>query len=189
MNVSARTTRFLVALLALCAIALSGCDKEVKTHEAKEGGRIYLDGLFYQVQLSRQLNIKDVEDSYYLADQPAPEPGEAYFGVFMRVDNEENGDEGSKKRILPISTEHMKIVDAKGNEFEPLEVHGEGWGYAPAPLGNGAHLPIPDTPAGGGTIRGGLILFRLTTDDLDSRPLELEIESPKGDKAAIVLDV
>lgn len=190
MNDSPRTIRFLALLMALFALAFAGCDKEVKSTEAKEGGRVYVDGLFYQVQLSRQLNIKDVEDSYYLVEQSEPASGEAYFGVFMRVDNEEeDGESENEKRLVPIGIEHMKIVNAKGNEFEPIEVKGEGWGYEPAPLGNGAHMPIPDTPAGGGTIRGGLILFKLPNEDLDNRPLELEIESTDGDKAAIILDV
>lgn len=176
--------------MALFALALAGCDKEVKSTEAKEGGRVYLDGLFYQVQLSRQLNIKDTEDSFYLVSQPAPASGEAYFGVFMRVDNEEEDGEGENaKRLTPVGIQNMKIVDAKGNVFKPIVVKGVGWGYQPAPLGNGAFLPVPNTPAGGGTIRGGLILFKLPNEDLDSRPLKLEIESPKGDKAAITLDV
>lgn len=190
MNVSPRTSRLLVVLLALSALLVSGCDKEVQTQEAKEGGRVYLDGLFYQVQLSRQLNINDVEDSYLLVKQKNPASGEAYFGVFMRVDNEEEDGEGEgEKRLMPVGIENMKITNAKGNEFEPLVVYGEGWGYQPAPLGNGAHLPIPDTPAGVGTIRGGLILFRIPLEDLDSRPLELEIESKSGDTATIILDV
>lgn len=190
MNVSPRKTRVLALLMALFALALAGCDKEVKSHEAKEGGRVYIDGLFYQVQLSRQLNIKDTEDSYYLVEQPEPASGEAYFGVFMRVDNEEeDGEPENAKRLTPIGVDHMKIVNAKGNEYEPIEVKGVGWGYEPAPLGNSAFLPVPNTPAGVGTIRGGLILFKISNEDLDARPLELEIESPKGDKAAIILDV
>lgn len=178
--------RLLLVLAALAALALAGCgDKEARPHEAKEGGRVYLDGLFYQVQLSRLLNPKDTEDSYYLVGQPSPQPGESYFGVFMRVNNE--GDQPG--RTVPVSIEDMKIKDAKGREFHPLEVKAEGWGYEPAPLGKGAALPIPDSPAYVGPIRGGLILFKIPQADLDSRPLELEIEGPGKEHAAIVLDV
>jgi hypothetical protein len=180
-----RLSRLLpVALIAVFAVALTGCSKNVQTTEAKEGGRIYLDSLFYQVQLSRILNLKDTEDSFYLQDQPIPAKGEAYFGVFMRVDNET-----SSNRILPVGISDIKVVDAQGNEFEPIVVRGPGWAYAPAPLGKGAHLPIPDTPADVGPIRGGLILFKIPYGDLDSRPLRLEIKSRGGGTGEITLDV
>lgn len=180
-----RLSRLLaVLLIAAFALVASGCGEEHSELEAKEGGRVELDNLFYQVQLSRQLNPKDVEDSYYTLDQPTPAKGEVYFGVFMRVDNEE-----SPTRVLPVSTDKMKIVNAAGDEYEPLKVEGAGWAYAPAPLGNGAFLPIPDTPAFVGSIRGGLILFRVPLTELDNRPLVLEIEAPSGDVGEITLDV
>lgn len=171
-------------LIAVLAFGVSGCDKNVQTIEAKEGGRISLDHLFYQVQLSRALNMKDVEDSYYTTGQPVPAKGETYFGVFMRVDNET-----SSTRILPIGIDQMKIVNATGNEFDPIPVKGEGWAYAPAPLGKRGVLPIPDTPAYIGPIRGGLILFKISETDLNSRPLKLEIKAPDGRTGEITLDV
>jgi hypothetical protein len=173
----------LVAVVVL-AFSISGCDKQVETLEAKEGGRVYIDHLFYQVQMSRILNNKDTEDSYYVIGQPTPAPGDTYFGVFMRVDNE-----NFEHRVLPIGTDKMKIITASGDEFEPLTVKGAGWGYEPAPIGKGAMLPIPNTPAFVGPIRGGLILFRIPQADLDNRPLKLEIESTDGKKGEIVLDV
>lgn len=180
-----RSKSFLTLLaIALMGVVLAGCGEEAHHLEAKEGGRIQLDELFYQVQLSRPLNPKDVEDSYYVEGYPLPAKGESYFGVFMRVDNET-----SETRKLPIGIDKMKIVAANGDEFEPLEVNATGWGYAPAPLGKGAMLPIPDTPAFVGTIRGGLILFRIPNVGLDDRPLKLEIEGPDGETGEITLDV
>jgi hypothetical protein len=170
--------------VVVLAFSISGCDKQVETLEAKEGGRVYIDHLFYQVQMSRILNNKDTEDSYYVIGQPTPAPGDTYFGVFMRVDNE-----NFEHRVLPIGTDKMKIITASGDEFEPLTVKGAGWGYEPAPIGKGAMLPIPNTPAFVGPIRGGLILFRIPQADLDNRPLKLEIESTDGKKGEIVLDV
>lgn len=180
-----RLSRLLtVLLIAAFALVASGCGESEPELEAKEGGRVELDNLFYQVQLSRQLNPKDIEDSYYTLDQPTPAKGEVYFGVFMRVDNEEY-----PKRVLPVGIEDMKIINAAGKEYEPIEVKGAGWAYAPAPLGNGAVLPIPDTPAYVGPIRGGLILFRVPLTELDNRPLKLEIDAPSGDVGEITLDV
>ncbi|MFT4050451.1 MAG: hypothetical protein QM648_11540 [Solirubrobacterales bacterium] len=173
-----------LAAILMIAVSVSGCDKEVHALEAKEGTRVYLDDIFYQVQISRQLNPKDVEDSYYLQDQPAPAKGDAYFGVFMRVDNETH--EG---RVLPVGTNRMKIVTASGDEYEPLDVHAVGWGYAPSPIGKGAMLPVPNTPAYVGPIRGGLVLFRISQASLNNRPLELEIKGNNGKTGKITLDV
>jgi hypothetical protein len=184
MNAIARATRVVPVLVAVAALALTGCSKDSKPLESKEGGRIYLDGAFYQVQLSRVLNPKDVEDGYYLEGQSEPQAGESYFGVFMRVDNEE-----TKHRVTPIGVDKMRIVNASGNEFEPIPVKSSGWGYSQAPLGKGAHMPIPDSPADIGPIRGALILFRIPQSDLDARPLELEIESEHGKPGKILIDV
>ncbi|MGH2958684.1 MAG: hypothetical protein ACRDKE_03705 [Solirubrobacterales bacterium] len=182
-----RTLTKLATLLAIGAVAVtaSGCDKEVKRVEShNEGIRIFLDGAFYQIQISRLLNPKDVEDSYYLQGQPAPAKGDSYFGVFLYVTNED-----TERRVLPISAEHMKIVSASGSEFEPVEVKAPGWGYEPSPIGKGAMLPVPNTPAFVGPIRGGLVLFRVPDADLDDRPLEFEIETPHDTTGAIRLDV
>jgi hypothetical protein len=184
---AARTFARLAGLLAIAAIAFSasGCDKDVQRLESKnEGTRIYLGNAFYQIQISRMLNPKDVEDSYYLEGQPAPAKGDTYFGVFMYVTNED-----SEKRVLPIGTDKMKIVTASGDEFEPIPVKAAGWGYSPTPIGKDAMLPVPNTPAYVGPIRGGLILFRVSQAALDSRPLELEIDGGKGQKGSITLDV
>lgn len=173
-----------LAIVAILALSITGCDKEVHELHAKEGTRVSLDNVFYQVQLSRALNPKDVEDGTYLLDQPLPAKGDAYFGVFIRVDNEEH--EG---RVLPVGIDRMKVVTAAGKEFEPLEVHAPGWGYAPAPIGKGGMLPVPNSPAYIGPIRGGLILFRIPQASLDARPLELEIKGNSGKVGKITLDV
>lgn len=173
-----------LAAILMIAVSASGCDKEVHALEAKEGTRVYLDNLFYQVQISRQLNVKDVEDSYYLQDMAAPAKGDAYFGVFIRVDNEtHNG------RVLPVGVNRMKIVTASEDVYRPIAVKAPGWGYAPAPIGKGAMLPIPNTPAYVGPIRGGLILFRIPQSSLDNRPLTLEIKGRDGRTGHITLDV
>lgn len=173
-----------LAAVAVLALSASGCDKEVKTLEAKEGTRVSLDDIFYQVQISRMLNPKDVEDSYYLQDQPLPAKGDAYFGVFVRVDNETHDG-----RVLPVGTGRMKITTASGDEYRPIPVRAEGWGYQPSPIGKGGMLPVPNTPAFVGPIRGGLVLFRIPQTSLDARPLELEIKGNSGRTGHITLDV
>lgn len=182
-----RTLTKLATLLTISAVAAtaSGCAKQVKRIESEnEGTRIYLDGAFYQIQISRLLNPKDVEDSFYLKGQPTQAKGDSYFGVFLYVTNEDQD-----RRVLPIAAEKMKIVSASGDEFEPVEVKTPGWGYEPSPIGKGAMLPVPNTPAFVGPIRGGLVLFRIPNADLDDRPLELEIKALNDKTGTIRLDV
>ena len=50
-------------------------------------------------------------------------------------------------------------------------------------------LPVPNSPAYVGPIRGGLILFRIPQASLDARPLELEIKGNGGKVGTITLDV
>ena len=60
----------------------------------------------------------------------------------------------------------------------------------PRPVGPGALLPAPNSPAYDNTIRGSLILFKLPVQSLYNRPLELIIESSRGgDNAIVDIDV
>ena len=61
--------------------------------------------------------------------------------------------------------------------------------YSPIPLGPDQVLPTPDSAAASGPIQGSLILFRLTTDSLQNRPLKLEIEQAGSETAEIDLDL
>ena len=81
------------------------------------------------------------------------------------------------------------IVNASGDVFKPIIVKGKGWAYAPAPIGKKAHLPIPNTPAAIGPIGGGLILFKIPYEGLNSRPLKLMIKGSDGKTGQITLDV
>ena len=47
-------------------------------------------------------------------------------------------------------------------------------------------MPPLDTPASDNTIRGALILFKIKTESLGNRPLELEIHSPSGGENAVI---
>src|SRR3977135_1757761 len=92
-----KLTSVAVALLAILALGDCG-DSHPKvttgTYAGESGANApYLDvgPLVYEVQLSRQLNPFDTEDSAYLVGlTPAQRrlaPGEEWFGVFMQVYN------------------------------------------------------------------------------------------------------
>jgi len=145
-------------------------------------------GLTYQVQLSRYLNPGDVEDKQYLMGLPdgiAPQlPGdETWFGVWMRVKNY------SDASLTPTDT--FRIEDTEGDEFRPIALDSAAnpFVYEPILLHHAQVLPTPDTAAASGPIQGSLILFRLTNDALQNRPLKLFIEHGEGNEAEIDLDL
>src|SRR5436305_7703400 len=116
----------LLALVLLAAIALGACGEShtkvtTGTYAGESGKNApYLDvgPLVYQVQLSRQLNPTDSEDSGYLQGVPYSEgrllPGQEWFGVFIQVYN--YSEHGHK------AAEAISISDTQGNVYKPVAV-------------------------------------------------------------------
>ena len=167
-----------MVLALAAALVAGGCgNKEKTTTEASTEG-VYLDvgGLKYQVQISRILNPSDVEDRNYLTQLPQgtlpPKADEAWFGVWMRVQNTND------TKSLPTAS-NFEIRDTQDNVFRPYDQAGNVFAYLPVDkLGPQEVLPNPDAPAGFGPIQGSLILFKLTNTSLANRPLEFRIISP-----------
>jgi hypothetical protein len=183
-----RLATLTAALLA--ALVLAGCGNKVDTAIVGETEGIYVgvDGLTYQVQISRILNPASVEDQAYLLGVPEteaePSAEEVWFAVFMRVENE--GDEARE------ATEAFRIHDTQEEEYEPIELDPEAnvYAYEAGPVEPGALIPEPNSPAFDNTIQGSLLLFKMSVESIGNRPLELEIESQQGgDNAIVDLDV
>lgn len=179
--------RFL-ALAAVVALGLSGCgNKHAYNHEAEtEGEYVDVGELVYQVQMSRFLNPGDREDVEYLQGLPADTPpltaDETWFGVWMRVKNYTN------ETIQPATD--ISIVDTEDDRFEPISLAKTNpFAYNPGPLGADQVFPLPDTAASSGPIQGSLILYRLTNESLQNRPLVLHIEKPGTEGAEVSLDL
>ena len=185
-------TRLLMVLALAGALALAGCGNKLETRTQGETEGIYIDigELRYQVQLSRIINQHAVYDRVFLRGLPAgtlqPKADEAWFGVWLRVQNT------TSEQTLPAAEDFM-IVDTQENEFEPVEIDPAEnvFAYAPVELGPNTILPDPQSPAGEGVIQGSLLLFKLTNEALQNRPLEFKIQSPENlDEVGIVdLDV
>jgi len=175
-----RSVLFLALLIA--ALVVTGCGKTASELEGNEGSQVVINGLNYQVQISRQLNSRDQEDRSYTHGHADPAPGQDFFGVFIRVQNNQSG-----PRKMPIGIDKMKIVDTLGNEYRPIVAFAPGFAYVPSLLGNGAHLPLPSSAADSGPIQGALILFRLPVSANDNRPLKLVIDGGR-EKGEIQLD-
>ena len=167
----------ILALLVLCAGALSACGSE-EEGPAIEGEPLELGELIYNVQITRFLNADNLEDANYLEGQPPAPEGTEYLAVFLRVDND-----GEETETLPDSFE---IRDTRDETFEAEESD------SPFALQFGAEIepegtyPPLDTPARSGPIKGSMLLFVLPDTATENRPLELEIPGPDGEEGGVV---
>jgi hypothetical protein len=152
-----------------------------------EGFYLSLNELKYQVQVSRQLNPDDIQDRNYLAGVPAAEreleDDQVWFGVFMQVENEADEPQAPSGDI--------EIIDTQEDVFEPLTLGEENpFAYrANVPIPAGEKAPLADTPAFDTPIQGSLLLFKLSLDALDNRPLELKIEGNTAPKKTGIIDL
>jgi hypothetical protein len=175
----------LLAAAALAAAALGACGEShtkitTGTYAGESGANApYLNvgPLVYEVQLSRQLNPTNSEDSGYLQGVPFSEgrllPGQEWFGVFMQVFN--------NTEHAHVAAQSISISDTEGNVYHPLSVLGTNHymyrgGLVPAK----SVLPAPDTTASFGPTQGALLLFKIKVVSLDNRPLEIKIAEPEG---------
>jgi len=168
---SLRPAALACALAAAGGLALSGCGEQGADKEVvREGLFAELGGLTYNVYITRQLNLRDPEDHAYF-DGPEPTRGTAYYGVFLRVCN----DVGEPAP----SAADFKIVDTQGNEYFPLELPDHNlFAYEPKVLGHQKCIPEEGSIAFDSPTGGSLLLFQLSTQATENRPLELEIAAP-----------
>ena len=188
----ARSLRLTVlAVLAAGALAAAGCgassETGIQTAATDEGQYLEVGGLKYQVQISRQLNPTDNEDRSYLIGTPSgvqPAPGEVWFAVFMRVENDGNRPERA--------TTDYTITDTQDNTFRPVPLSSQNvFAYRAHTLQPGELMPLANSAAATDPIQGSLLLFKLKTDDLQNRPLTLHIAEggASGRTASVELDL
>jgi hypothetical protein len=187
----------LAATLLLSVPALSACSDDSHTRVstgtyAGESGQnapyLNVGPLIYEVQLSRELNPYDTEDSTYLSGlTPAQRklaPGEEWFGVFLQVYNETSAPHPATTNISISDTQenvYTPIVPVLANEFAYRG------GFVP-PKGR---IPGLDTTAANGPTQGALVLFKINIVSLDNRPIEIKIvdSSDPTQTASAELDV
>jgi hypothetical protein len=176
----------IVACAALLAIpfGLSACgnsDEEQGVDEpAREGLALPLDGVNYNVFLTRELNPKIQEDEAYVSeDAPA---GSALYGIFIQACNK------SKDPRTP--TDRFMVKDNQGNTFEPKALPADNqFGYRPRTLDPQECIPEAGSVAQLGPTAGAMLLFEFPLEITENRPLELEIEGQGGDKLTYELDL
>ena len=154
-----------VAAVSLLALAACGAEEDI-AH--REGLALPLEGITYNVFITRQLNLEDVEDRGYTENVQQAPPGSTYYGVFLEACNV------SEEPVRTAGT--FRIVDTAGNEFEPLSLDSENpFSYTPTELEPGDCIPAEGSLASSGPTAGALLIFELPLENTENRPLELEV--------------
>ena len=180
-----RRLPMLLCLLALAAGAAACGEADVEQgveEPAREGIALELEGLEYNVFITRQLNTREPPDDAYVEAGTEPEKGETLYGVFIQVCN--RSDDAHQ------SLEEFKIVDNQGNEFEPEELPEENhFAYHERELLPDECIPEAGSVAQLGPTAGSMLLFRLPLANTEYRPLELEIEGTGDEHLTFELDI
>jgi hypothetical protein len=187
LRVASTTTRVLTSVVVLLGVllvtgALAGCGSDPEdTTEVEEGLPMKLGDLVYNVQISRFLNSGDDEDRAYLVGQAEPPSDKLYLAVFMTVENE-----ADTAQTLPTDFE---VTDTTGAVFKPVPAKSQ---FA-LPLGGtvpaNQTLPEAESTAANAPIQGAMVLFLITDQAIENRPLILEIPSSTGPAGEVTLDI
>ena len=186
----ARRHIYLSLVCLLAVVSFVGCGKSSNKpgETVREGLSTPLDGLHYTVFLTRQLNLKNEEDSGYLPQYPEAKPGRGLYGVFLEACNK--GD--SPERVA----NQFYIEDTQGDKFDPVSL----------PKSNpfafqGGSVVVPENcePQRGSLAQlsptsGAMLLFNLPLAATENRPLELHIiggfaQGNEPGEATVILDI
>jgi hypothetical protein len=171
-----------LAALAVGAGACGNADEHPGVEEpAREGLALELDGVEYNVFITRQLNLEITPDEAYY-DGPEPEPGETLYGVFLQACN--------RTEDTQQTVDAFKITDNQGNEFEPEELPEDNqFAYHASELLPEECIPEAGSVAQLGPTAGSMLLFRLPLENTEYRPLELEVEGEGDEHLSFELDL
>jgi hypothetical protein len=168
-------------VLAACA-GLAACgDEEPGVDEpAREGLALELDGIDYNVFITRQLNPRVAPDGAYVSEDPPA--GETLYGVFIQVCN--NSEEPHE------TVSDFVVKDNQDNEFEPEELQEDNaFAYSARTLDPDECIPEAGSVAQLGPSAGSMLLFQLPLETTENRPLELELEAENGEMLTFELDI
>ena len=171
----------LAAALGL-SVSLGACGPQPGSNASADNDGVYvqLNGIDYQLQVSRELNRYSSEDHGYLAGvgNHPPSPQQIWYGVFLRAVNKTN-----QARQVAAS---FDIRDTQNNVYYPVAVDPatNPFVWTAQTLQPLETEPGADTTASYGPTQGGLILFKLNATVYANRPLTLDIHS--GAKTATI---
>jgi hypothetical protein len=169
-----------LALAAPLGLAACGDEEPGVDEPAREGLALELDGVDYNVFITRQLNPRVAPDGAYVTEE-AP-AGETLYGVFIQVCN--NSDEPRE------TVSEFVVHDNQDNRFEPEELPEENaFAYSPRTLNPEECIPEAGSVAQLGPSAGSMLLFQLPLENTENRPLELELEGESGETLTFELDI
>ena len=185
----ARLLRTAVAT-ALFAVFATGCGGGTGVVTTAETEGLYLDinGLKYQIEMSRYMNPNDIEDREYLVGLPEssapPTEDEIYFGVWVRVENV------SETETRPAASV-WEIHDTQENIYRPLPIDPDvnPFVFEPVDVPPKTVLPLATSAAGQGPTQGLLLLFKIRNESFQNRPLELVFGGSQGERGTYDLDI
>jgi hypothetical protein len=178
----------LTVLLCLAALApgLAACGtkdtKQGVDEPAREGLSLPLDGIHYNVFITRELNPRITPDKSYVPANIEPDARHTIYGVFLQACNK--GEDSQQ------TADRFTIVDNQGNRFEPTPLpEANDFAYHPRVLAPDECIPEAGSVAQLGPTAGAMLLFRLPLANTEFRPLLLEIEGPSGGRLTYTLDI
>jgi hypothetical protein len=177
------------ALVSLAASALAACGVTHKPFEpVREGLSTPLGGLHYTVFLTRELNLKNEEDSGYVPGVKEAAPGRGLYGVFLQACN--------TGKTPVAASDQFKIVDTQGNTFQPTSLNADNpFAYHGRLVQPENCDPVRGSLAEQGPTSGAMLLFDLPLAATENRPMELHIQGPmdqatgKAEEAIVILDI
>jgi hypothetical protein len=175
------------ALAVALALSLTACGSGKHPYDAtaeNNGYYVKAGPLYYQLQVSRQLNQFGTEDSQYLTGLPygtaAPTSNQLWYAVFLQALN--------KTQQPQPTANSFDIVDTQGNKYYPVPLKATANEYAwrPTRLPPLGTEPAPDTTAFFGPTQGAELLFKLNTSIYTNRPLTLQIHVPGSSQVSTI---
>jgi hypothetical protein len=173
------------------SLALGACGKVGKpSYDAtaeNNGTYVQLGTIYYQLQISRELNPFSTEDHQYLAGLApgsGPSANQIWYGVFLWAINDTHQTRQTANTF--------QIVDTQGDTYKPVPLNPSVNQYAwtSQSLDHLGTEPGPASTASFGPTQGGLVLFKLPTSVYANRPLTLQIYAPgQSHPATISLDL
>ena len=163
-----------LACLLVSLVAITGCKNLRENDAGREGLPEDIGHIDYNVFITRELNLRDIEDRGYYQGPEAP-PGFALYGVFLQACNEANSGKGPHW----MTASNFQIEDAQGGRYRPLPMPASNqWAYKAQPLKQQNCIPQKGSLTSSGPTNGALLIFKLPLQALENRPLDLRITAP-----------
>ena len=176
------------ALAGAAALAGCGSGEHARYADNLGPGYVELDHLYYQVEISRQLNPYSDEDGPYLvgfsASQRRLPPTQAWFGISLQVYN--------WSHAAHTPTSRFYITNTLGQRFDPVaNAAPNPFSYVPVSIPAGKQLPTDTSDAFASWTAGEFLVFKIPYTSFPDRPFVLHIVNPSNgsDQSQIELDV